>query len=729
MDEISNKLEKINFLIWLGETMKSDPTGFFVLKDSFDRVNTMLYQKHIISKPLIIITQRKQIEKIIKETKRTYGNIILRRTAVRLLNKYLAYRKEHPYFESPEEPKELLPDNGIKYDFTNSKVFQATYPVDCSIGGTKIVGKNWARILTAITENEIAKKNSLLNNLYEQPLMPPLAGRPYFLKEKLEGLNCSKLNNGYWINVNHSIPRLLEYIGELCLHCGYKKEEIVLYGVPKSEVGRKPFTGSNIGIKPLPKQLSDNDKIFIKILTEHFTNGYRLGSVLSGKRLKKFYTELTGKEIDIELEQIEAEIKKLGVIHDGYLYMPQNMLSDEMRTRVFSFIADCFAEGKTAIYYNALFNEFHNDFLDHKIYDADMLKSYLKYYYSDTYYMGKSYISQNELTEIDPVEEIREYLMNQGSPTSVDDICTALSHLSAKRVQTILWTNSEFISNARREYFHVDSLKLTEEELDNISDLIDASILEHRFISGNELYEAIQQKYPNIFEKNSIFSVMGWRDALKYRFNNRFSFNGNIISRAGETLTMRDVYADFARTRKRFTLDELDCFAESLSAVNSGSYIGALYPYAIRLNLNEFVAKNEVKFQTHKTDAVLERICTGRYIPLHEIREFAILPEATKPWTDFLLEQYIAFYSDKFYLMHGSFNKNCTAGAIVKRAYKYETFEEFITDVLSDSDIILKKNEALNYLMEKGYIARRYLSNIEALLINARALRNRKEKK
>lgn len=729
MDETLIKVEKVKFLIWLAEYMKSEPTDYFVLKDSFDNVNAMLFQKRILTKPLLLITERKQIETVIKQVKRSYGNIVLRRIAIKLLNKYLAYRKETPTFEPIQKPVVNVPDNWIKYDFTNSKVFQATYPVDCSIGGTRIVGKNWARVLTAITENEIAKKNLLLNDLYEKPLMPSLAGRPYFLKEKLEGLNCSELNNGYWINVNHSIPRLLEYIGELCLHCGYKKEEIVLYGVQKSEVGGKPLTGANIGNKPLPKQLTDNDKIFTKILTEHFTNGYRLGSVLSGKRLKKFYTELTGKEIDIEIEQIEAEIKKLGVIHDGYLYMPQNMLSDEMRTRVLSFIDDCFAEGKTAIYYNALFNEFYNDFLDHKIYNADMLKSYLKYYYSDTYYMGKRYISQDELTEIDPVEEIREYLKEQGSPMGVDDICSSLSHISAKRVQSILWTNSEFINNARREYFHVDSLKLAEEELDNIADLIDTAILEHRFISGNELYEAIQQKYPHIFEKNCGFSVMGWRDALKYKFNNRFSFNGNIITRAGDILTMRDVYADFAKSRKRFTLDELDCFAESLSAVNSGNYIGSLYPNAVRLNLNEFVAKNEVQFQTHKTDAVLERICFGKYIPLHEIKEFAILPEANHPWTEFLLEQYVAFYSDKFYLMHGSFNKNCTAGAIVKRAYKYETFEEFIINVLADSDIVLKKNEALNYLMEKGYIARRYLSNIEVLLINARALRNRKEKK
>ena len=39
------------------------------------------------------------------------------------------------------------------------------------------------------------------------------------------------------------------------------------------------------------------------------------------------------------------------------------------------------------------------------------------------------------------------------------------------------------------------------------------------------------------------------------------------------------------------------------------------------------------------------------------------------------------------------------------------------------------EKEVLDYLAENGYIARRSYTNIEALIINARAKRNQKEKK
>lgn len=93
-------------------------------------------------------------------------------------------------------------------------------------------------------------------------------------------------------------------------------------------------------------------------------------------------------------------------------------------------------------------------------------------------------------------------------------------------------SNGEFVRNSKGEYFHADSLELTEEELENIAAIIDSTIEEHEFISGNELYDAIRTKYPYTFEKNAGFSVIGWRDALKYKFGARFSFVGNIVSRS-----------------------------------------------------------------------------------------------------------------------------------------------------------------------------------------------------
>ena len=461
------------------------------------------------------------------------------------------------------------------------------------------------------------------------------------------------------------------------------------------------------------------------ILVEYFPKGYRLESALDMKRMRRYYEELTGKALDLNQAILETAIRNCGIVYDGRLYMPQNMLSDEMRDQILFFIERCFDEGRSAVYYEAVFREFSEKLLDHNIFNADMLKAYLTYYVSDQYYMGRSYLAKEYRDDVDPIDEVRQCLKQYDFPVQVDELCDSLSHITEERIRFILGSNGEFVRNSKGEYFHADSLELTKEELENIAAIIDSTIEEHEFISGNELYDAIQTKYPYTFEKNAVFSVIGWRDALKYKFGDRFSFVGNIVSRAGTSLSMSDVFAEYGKGRQRFSIDELEQFAESIGTT---IYFDSLYTNAIRISHEWFTSKGGAKFSVKETDPVLDRFCDGDYIPLQDVKEFALFPESSFPWTEYLLEQYVAFYSEKFYLMHGNYNKNCAVGAIVRKTCRFDSFDDLVTDILAHNDVSLQKKKVLDYLAENGYIARRSYTNIETIMINARAMRNQKEK-
>lgn len=461
------------------------------------------------------------------------------------------------------------------------------------------------------------------------------------------------------------------------------------------------------------------------ILVEYFPKGYRLESALDMKRMRRYYEELTGKALDLNQAILETAIRNCGIVYDGRLYMPQNMLSDEMRDQILFFIERCFDEGRSAVYYEAVFREFSEKLLDHNIFNADMLKAYLTYYVSDQYYMGRSYLAKEYRDDVDPIDEVRQCLKQYDFPVQVDELCDSLSHITEERIRFILGSNGEFVRNSKGEYFHADSLELTKEELENIAAIIDSTIEEHEFISGNELYDAIQTKYPYTFEKNAVFSVIGWRDALKYKFGDRFSFVGNIVSRAGTSLSMSDVFAEYGKGRQRFSIDELEQFAESIGTT---IYFDSLYTNAIRISHEWFTSKGGAKFSVKETDAVLDRFCDGDYIPLQDVKEFALFPESSFPWTEYLLEQYVAFFSEKFYLMHGNYNKNCAVGAIIRKTCRFDSFDDLVTDILAHNDVSLQKKKVLDYLAENGYIARRSYTNIETIMINARAMRNQKEK-
>lgn len=145
-----------------------------------------------------------------------------------------------------------IPKNWIYFDFTNAEAFKGTSPAYCNVGGTVVQGKNWINILSEIVENEIINNNVALKVLHKEPLYPHRTNNPFFIKKRAELHRGTKLSNGCWLNVNWSIPHLMKIIQAFCLHCGYTKKQIVLYGIPKENVVSK---GYNLSFK---KSVSSN---------------------------------------------------------------------------------------------------------------------------------------------------------------------------------------------------------------------------------------------------------------------------------------------------------------------------------------------------------------------------------------------------------------------------------------------------------------------------------------
>ena len=464
---------------------------------------------------------------------------------------------------------------------------------------------------------------------------------------------------------------------------------------------------------------------YADVLKEYFPKGYRLGSNLEMKRFRRYFEEANGESLEEESDIIEKMIQESGIVYDGRVHMPENMLDDSLRSRLFEYIEKCFSDGKTAIYFEALFREFSEEFLDHHMYDVDMLKAYIRHMFGDRYYIARSYLSKEKHAEADPIEDVRTFLKERREPIETEELCAVLSHIPEDKIRTILGTNGEFARNSKGEYFHADAFSVSQEEIDNIAELISEEIAIRDFISGDELYEAVRRKYPYIYEKNSIFSQLGWREALKYKLSYRFSFVGNVISAGDVGFSMSDVFDSFAKERRAFTMDELMTFADSMGKV---VYFDSLYKNAVRVSKDRFVNRDDIRFQVKETDRILDKYCTGNYMPLADINDFAIFPEASHPWNIFLLEQYVASFSDRYYIMHGGYNRKAVAGAMVKKKKAYSDFDDFITDVLAQGNVNLKKKEVLNYLADNGFIARRSYRNIESLMINARARRNMKEK-
>ncbi|MCD8020803.1 MAG: hypothetical protein LUF92_14870, partial [Clostridiales bacterium] len=458
-----------------------------------------------------------------------------------------------------------------------------------------------------------------------------------------------------------------------------------------------------------------------KVLREKFQRGFRLDSAIEVRRFRKSYQIVHGTALEDGDDKIIDTIRRLCIQCKDRCYLPDAMLSEELKEKLFTYIEKSFDSGKTTIYFQALCTEFAEDFLDYPLHnDPEALKAYLISVGNGRFYINRNSISKEANAITDPLTEIRICLQEYGRPVKYEELFAALPHLPQSKIKTLLATNGEFINNEQGVYFHESAVRLSDEELEDIAQIMEQTIADKDFIDGDELYKAIQAKYPYIIENNPEFSVYGFRNALKYKFGNRFSFRGNIISAAGKELSMADVFANYARTHDSFTLAELEMLSPHI-------YFDAVYENSLRISKEQFVSKKQAQFNVKDTDAAIDRVCVGDYIATRRVSNFGIFPDAGFPWNSFLLEYYVYAYSKDYRLIHAVFHKTECTSAIVKRSIGIDNFDDLIVLLITNADVKLEKAPVLQFLVNQGYLAKRSYANIEKLIIRAKAQRNRKE--
>ena len=178
--------------------------------------------------------------------------------------------------------------------------------------------------------------------------------------------------------------------------------------------------------------------------------------------------------------------------------------------------------------------------------------------------------------------------------------------------------------------------------------------------------------------------------------------------------------------REYFTNDDVnklgyDC--DSLPNV----YIDLLLQYSIRLNENEYVTKSKVSFDVDKTDEVLSRIITKDYIAINDIETLSVLPDCGYPWTSFLLESYVFNHSELFKLLHAKyFSQTISLGGIVKKASPISDFDTMVAHAVIDDYITLNKDEIINFMYDKGYIAQHRYKDTPKIIDKVRIIKKTK---
>lgn len=468
------------------------------------------------------------------------------------------------------------------------------------------------------------------------------------------------------------------------------------------------------------------DNPFKRVLLKHFPKGYRLNSAIEDARFKRFFEEEFGASLDTSIKW-SGIIKNFGIQHENKIYFPECMLSAEIRDRIQLYILSHF-ETNDYIYYDAILNVFADEIVDSQIFDRDTLREYLKNFDIYGWDYRTFYITKNNLVEVNQEQDIIEFVKLHGGIVTDDEIFEEFHFMPHKYVGMCVGRNNRtLISCGRGLRFHIDNYRINQNEVDGIGVIINSSLQSVGYISCSELIASVRIKYPAIINDNLDFGTLGFRNVVYSLFADKYSFCNNIISLKDEAIDTERVFVDFCRAHKTFTLDEVSLLADDLGTI---IYFDTLSNYCVRVSQDKFVSKENVIFDVLSTDRAIENYCKGDYIPIQEIDTFVAFPYCPYTWNNFLLESYVASFSNQFKLMHPRYNKYCTSGVVVKRNSTFDDFNDVIIDAVACSNIALTEKEVLDFLAEKGYIARRRANFITeiSLIDKAATLRDKKKK-
>lgn len=454
------------------------------------------------------------------------------------------------------------------------------------------------------------------------------------------------------------------------------------------------------------------------VLKENFRRGFRPASIMDRNRFIALYE---GKyNTVVSTNDLIEEVQKSCFRFDDRFFLPKALVNKDTAQEIAWYISEYFSQ-KEILYYDVLYSAFE-DKCESYIYSAEMLVAFLqKILVGTPVYYSDRFCSIKENATPDISSEIIDYLIKMDAPCTYETIYEHFSHLNQKDIYNVLhYNNPEILGNSKIEYFHVKTAHLTDNELEKLKNTTEILLINSKFITCNEVMDNLDQSTHALMERlKAKYSTLGIRRIFTYYLRANFDVDTGIVTRKGMKMTVVDVFADFAKTHKRFTVDDVQSFAEYTGTV---PYWDTVHKYAVRINATEFASDSDVDFDVEAIDAAIDYYCTD-YIPLSEIPDYSRFPSCGVAWNIYLLQQYVFRFSKQFKLLSLGFTKGNVSGVIVRKQSGFDDFASVVVDAL-ESTKITSPNDAIQYLRDKGFIAeKRYKKHVDLLKL-AMARRN-----
>lgn len=459
---------------------------------------------------------------------------------------------------------------------------------------------------------------------------------------------------------------------------------------------------------------------YSSILRDYFENGFRIGSMIDRNRFKQYYFDLFGEDVKQSDEEIVETLQRVGEIQDNRVFARDVGTRSDLLDDIQADIAKTFNQGASCVYITSVYERYQLALTaELKIYDESVLCEQLLTTCYGLYNATKQFFYIKG-RKPDVALDIQKIMKQSPVPMSYEQIHETLWYIPLEQIKHSLVVTDGMVNVAQETYFFAPNLPISSTELESIVGLIHAQLVQKSYVTDSELRDIIQKNYPSISINTEGFTTWGLRNSLAYLLRGRFSFNGPIISELGQKINMSQAFEDFCNSHDVMMLSELRDFAKEMNTV---IYWDAVFAVMTRLSHTEFVKRGSVSFDVERTDEVLCELVEGDYIPLKSVKLFLHFPSLSVKWNEFVLESYVAQYSEQFALLHASYTATECCGAIVRKDSGIRSFKDLVVRVLANSGEWSTTDDALSLLVREGYLQQRRYSDIVYAVPEAKVLR------
>lgn len=495
----------------------------------------------------------------------------------------------------------------------------------------------------------------------------------------------------------------------------FLKRDIASFDVLKiieSELNQFLNTGvENTDIENVDIENEKNMKDdILDIVLESFSTGYRLNSRMDyGKLLNNFFKKFE-YSLELEMKEVESILKEKGfVINEIVILDKQFFIGDE--TAILNFLNDL----DQLIYYEKLLDIFKES-INPYMRDVDKLRCFIDRKTDTTYYSTDKYIQKNENKYITPEFMLRKCVEDWNYVITLKELENSLPYIPTYELERMLKAK-QYLAVEKDAYMLRKLIHIDNTVIEDLKEVLTKNLEFNGHVTSEEFYNILNFDFNNILEENPMFKG---NNAFVFKYfktilDKDYSFNRNIISLQNAEVSTKGIWEDFLKNNDTFNIDTLKILQEN-TKVSTINY-NLVMEYAIRLNENDYIRKDLIKFDVDEVDNSIEFLLNRQmYIATTSVEEFSIFPSVGYGWNCYILESYVKHYSKKYTLMQvGNFSKGCSS-IIVSLESEFKNINEVFADLLIKNDIEDRSDSALNFLAENNYLSIRRYNEIDEVI-------------